>query len=115
MIVISKTLTLGNWYQLKNANGDFCRQWVRQEILTPELNSIEWLKSRDNVSKVYIFPNVINTLGIMFLGTLSPLKSIFERMYDTHDKGFMSWDMAEEAKREIDRFLIKYSKLKMFT
>lgn len=115
MIVISKTLTLGNWYQLKNPNGEFCRQWVRQEICKPELNSIEWLKSRDNVSKVYFFPNVLNTLGIMFFGTLSPLNRIFERVYSTHDKGFMSWERAEEAKKEIDKFLIKYSKLKVFT
>lgn len=114
MIVISKSLTLGDWYQLKNQRGECCRQWVRQDILVPEPDSIEYLRQRD-VTDVHIFPNIVDTLGVIFLGSLSPLNRTFKSIYDIGDRGFMSWERAEEAKREIDRFLIKYAKLKIFS
>lgn len=107
---------LGDWYQAKQiVTGKSLHEWVIQDINYPELDTFELHKIGSKVSCITLYPNILNTLGVSFRCELLSLRETFSSIYDTTDRGFMSWDRIEEAKIEINRFLIKYSKLKAFS
>jgi len=87
MIIISKTLTLGDWYQPKHiVTGEAIREWVIQDINIPELKSLDLHSIDNNISYVCLFPNILNTLGVSFSAKLLSLRETFSTMYNTTDQ-----------------------------
>lgn len=116
MIVISKTLVLGDWYQLKHiVTGKLLREWVIQDINVPELDPHELHSITNNISFISLYPNIIDTLGVCFGSEMLSVRETFARMHNTAPNGFMSWETVEEAKIKVSKFLLKYSKLKAFS
>ena len=99
-IKISDSLTLGEWYNIPTG----C--WAKKNINT--------LVIEIDASKVYLYPNAINTFTVFFTESLFFLNEIFRSTLQ-NEFDFLNHNQVDEAKEFIDNFLIRMSKIKYFT
>ena len=105
IIKVSNSLTLGEWYTTPG------KTWIRQDITYPQIKTFKEYCSSE-ITRVYFFPNICETFGLFFMGSLRPLKNIFRSMYG--DGLNFKQDQVDEAKEFVDQFLKKIVNLKAF-